>query len=123
MEYMIIEGSEQMDVSEVERLLKTTYWANSRTAEQIEKSMRNSACFGIRSDKTQQLIGFARVITDYATTWYLCDVIIDCKVFRAAGPAADPGRPRTVCAIRVCLCPRQGDDEKSPMKEKAGESK
>jgi ribosomal protein S18 acetylase RimI-like enzyme len=25
----------------------------------------------------KKLIGFARVISDYATTYYLCDVIID----------------------------------------------
>lgn len=77
MEYRIIEGADQMKVCEVERLLKMTYWADKRPAETIEKSMRNSACFGIRSGEDQKLIGFARVISDYATTWYLCDVIID----------------------------------------------
>ena len=77
MEYRIIEGADQMNVCEVERLLKMTYWADKRPAETIEKSMRNSACFGIRREEDQKLIGFARVISDYATTWYLCDVIID----------------------------------------------
>ena len=77
MEYRIIEGAEQMKVCEVERLLKMTYWADKRSTETIEKSMRNSACFGIRSGEDQKLTGFARVISDYATTWYLCDVIID----------------------------------------------
>ena len=77
MEYRIIEGANQMKVCEVERLLKMTYWADKRPTETIEKSMRNSACFGIRSGEDQKLIGFARVISDYATTWYLCDVIID----------------------------------------------
>ena len=77
MNYRIIEGEDRIGVSDVERLLKMTYWANHRPAETIEKSMRNSACFGIWSDDEQKLIGFARVISDYATTWYLCDVIID----------------------------------------------
>ncbi|MBQ6514230.1 MAG: GNAT family N-acetyltransferase [Clostridia bacterium] len=77
MEYRIIEGADRISVSEVERLLKMTYWADKRTPETIEKSMRNSACFGIRSGEDRKLIGFARVISDYATTWYLCDVIID----------------------------------------------
>ena len=77
MNYRIIEGMDQIDISEVERLLKMTYWANHRSTDTIEKSMRNSSCFGIWSDKEQKLIGFARVISDYATTWYLCDVIID----------------------------------------------
>ncbi len=77
MDFRIIEGADRISVSEVERLLKMTYWANHRSAETIEKSMRNSACFGIWSDDEQKLIGFARVISDHATTWYLCDVIID----------------------------------------------
>ena len=76
MDYRIVEGTEQISVSEAERLLKTTYWANHRTTETIGKSMRNSSCYGIRSGDGQ-LIGFARVISDYATSWYLCDVVID----------------------------------------------
>ena len=77
MNYRIIKGADRISAGEAERLLKETYWANHRSAETIEKSMRNSACFGIWSDDEQKLIGFARVISDYATTWYLCDVIID----------------------------------------------
>ena len=77
MNYRIIEGADRISVSEVERLLKMTYWAEHRPAETIGKSMRNSACFGVWSDEERKLIGFARVISDYATTWYLCDVIID----------------------------------------------
>ena len=73
----IIEGADQIGIDEVVRLLKMTYWADKRSREQIERSMRNSACYGLYSEEEQKLIGFARVITDYATTWYLCDVIID----------------------------------------------
>ncbi len=75
----IIEGADRIDPDEVARLLKTTYWANKRSKEQIEKSMRNSSCYGIylHVQGKQKLAGFARVISDYATTWYLCDVIID----------------------------------------------
>ena len=73
----IIEGMDAISTDEVVRLLKTTYWANQRPRELIEKSMRHSDCYGIYDDDEQKLIGFARVISDYATTWYLCDVIID----------------------------------------------
>jgi GNAT superfamily N-acetyltransferase len=41
----------------------------------IEKSIKNSMCFGILCDDWQ--IGFARVITDYATFAYISDVVID----------------------------------------------
>ena len=66
-----------MNIDEVIRLLRMTYWADKRPAEQIEKSMQNSSCYGVRLDDGKKLVGFARVISDYATTYYLCDVIID----------------------------------------------
>ena len=77
MKYRIIEGSEQMDSSDVQRLLKMTYWADQRPIEQIEKSMQGSSCYGVYLDDEKKLVGFGRVISDYATTYYLCDVIID----------------------------------------------
>ena len=73
----MVEGSEKMNIDEVIRLLKMTYWADKRSREQIERSMRNSSCYGVYPDNEDKLIGFARVISDYATTYYLCDVIID----------------------------------------------
>ena len=46
MNYRIIDGADGIGTGEVERLLKMTYWADKRSADTIEKSMRNSACFG-----------------------------------------------------------------------------
>jgi ribosomal protein S18 acetylase RimI-like enzyme len=66
-----------MAVEDIVRLLKATYWAGSRSPETIEKSVRNSACYGVLVDGAEHLAGFARVISDHATTWYLCDVVID----------------------------------------------
>lgn len=77
MDYRIAEGAEQMDMEDIVRLLRMTYWADKRPAETIEKSVRNSACYGVYVDGADRLAGFARVITDNATTWYLCDVVID----------------------------------------------
>ena len=77
MEYSFVEGMEQISADEAFELLKTTYWANKRSREQVEKSMRNSVCYGIRLAEGRKLAGFARVITDWATTYYLCDVVID----------------------------------------------
>lgn len=56
-------------------MLKTTPWAKGRPREQMERAIENSLCFGVFMDGLQ--IGFARVITDYTTTYYLCDVVID----------------------------------------------
>ena len=77
MDYRIVEGAEQIGTEDVVRLLHTTYWAEKRPAELIERSMRNSACYGVVSGEDGRLMGFARVVSDWATTYYLCDVVID----------------------------------------------
>lgn len=75
--YYISDSKEKIQIEEVIRLLRQTYWANSRSRKMIEKSIENSLCFGVYLEENDLQIGFARVITDYATTYYLCDVIID----------------------------------------------
>ena len=77
MKYRIIDGSEKLNLDEVAGLLKMTYWADKRSVEQIRKSMDNSSCYGVYLDDEKRLVGFARVISDFATTYYLCDVVID----------------------------------------------
>ena len=84
MNYRIIDGADGMDSRDVAALLKTTYWANKRSLETIEKSMRNSSCYGVYLDEGKKLVGFARVISDDATTYYLCDVVID-PAYRGRG--------------------------------------
>lgn len=77
MKYRIISSAEEMSTEEIVRLLRMTYWADKRPVEQIKKSVQNSSCYGVRLEEEGQLVGFARVISDHATTYYLCDVIID----------------------------------------------
>ena len=84
MNYRIVDDLDQMNLSDIIRLLKSTYWADKRSDEQIEKSARNSSCYGIFAEGEDKLAGFARVISDYATTYYLCDVVVD-EVYRNKG--------------------------------------
>jgi GNAT superfamily N-acetyltransferase len=65
----------KIDIDRVCSLLSKSYWASSRTKDVIVKSLENSLCFSLFHDEIQ--IGLIRVITDYATFAYLCDVIID----------------------------------------------
>lgn len=51
-----------------------SYWAKNIPLEVVEKAIENSLCFGIYIEGQQ--IGFARVITDYATFGYLADVFV-----------------------------------------------
>lgn len=66
----------QLDPRDVQRLLEQTYWAKGRPLQVVAKSMKNSLCFGVFSPENQ-LIGFARMITDFAVTYYVSDVVID----------------------------------------------
>lgn len=63
-------------------LSEESYWAKHIPMEIVKKSIEGSLCFGVY-DKDKQ-IGFARVITDYATFGYLADVFID-KNYRGKG--------------------------------------
>lgn len=84
MNYTIIEGYDRMDFAKIMALLKQTYWADKRPEEQVRRSIENSRCYGVYLEETQKLVGFARVISDFATTYYLCDVIID-ETYRHCG--------------------------------------
>jgi GNAT superfamily N-acetyltransferase len=65
-----------------EFLSERSYWANQRTKEQTLTAIKNSLPFGVYKGKNQ--IGFARVVTDYATFAYLGDVFI-IEEFRGIG--------------------------------------
>jgi N-acetylglutamate synthase-like GNAT family acetyltransferase len=79
MKYRILDGRDKMELKDIIKLLKSTYWADKRSDEQIKKSIQNSSCYGIYLEDEEKLAGFARVISDYATTYYLCDVVIDAE--------------------------------------------
>jgi len=55
-------------------LRNESYWAKDRAPEKIRKSIENSLCVGAYRDGRQ--IGFARVVSDYATVYYLADIFI-----------------------------------------------
>jgi GNAT superfamily N-acetyltransferase len=55
-------------------LSKESYWAKNIPLEIVERSIENSLCFGVYLDDKQ--IGFARIMSDYATFAYLADVFI-----------------------------------------------
>jgi len=74
-EYKISTDKELISMDRLAELLHQTYWAHSRSKETIETSLKNSLCFGVYHHDT--MVGFARVVTDHATMYWLCDVIVD----------------------------------------------
>ena len=73
-----ISDKEEIKLDELIKLLRQTYWASERQEEQVIKALENSIHFGAY-DEEGHLIGFARVVTDFVTIYYLCDVIVDEK--------------------------------------------
>jgi GNAT superfamily N-acetyltransferase len=55
-------------------LANTSYWAKGRSLEVVQRSIENSLNFGVFKGNEQ--VGFARVVTDYATFAWLADVFI-----------------------------------------------
>jgi GNAT superfamily N-acetyltransferase len=55
-------------------LSRRSYWARGRPFEIVKASVEHSLCFGVYRDREQA--AFARVVTDYATFAWLCDVFV-----------------------------------------------
>ncbi len=69
---------------EVHELLKKAYWAKDRSEPVTQKAISNSLNYAIFETNSERLVGFARVVTDYSTVYYLSDVYID-EEFRGRG--------------------------------------
>jgi GNAT superfamily N-acetyltransferase len=73
--YLISTDAAKLDLNVVYRYLsETSYWAKNRPHDVVRRSIAHSLCFGVYEDGAQ--VGFARVVTDYATFAWLCDVFI-----------------------------------------------
>lgn len=62
---------------EVHTLLQKSCWASDRTIAVTRRALEKSLNFGIFETASDKLVGYARIVTDYATMYYLCDVCID----------------------------------------------
>ena len=74
-DYKFSDNKNLISLDNVCKLLNKTYWANNRQMEINKKAIENSICIGIY--KNNEIIGFSRIVTDYATMYWLADVIID----------------------------------------------
>ena len=74
-EYTISTDPARLDVDLiVEFLQQRSYWARDRSRAKIERSIAHSLNFGLY--RGSQQVGFARLVTDYTTFVYVCDVFI-----------------------------------------------
>ncbi len=73
-DYEISTDPARIDAVAVHEFLTISYWAKGIPLETVRLSIENSIPFGVYHG--QQLVGFARIISDRATFAYLADVFI-----------------------------------------------
>jgi GNAT superfamily N-acetyltransferase len=74
-DFFISTDRELLRLDVVHRFLTNCYWSKGISREVVERSIEHSLCFGIyEQDGTQ--VGFARVVSDFATVAYLGDVFV-----------------------------------------------
>ena len=81
-DFLISTDVERLDLDVIHSFLKDAYWCEGRSREKVVHSIRNSLNFGVYHNNEQ--VGFARVVTDYATFFWLCDVFV-LEEFRGLG--------------------------------------
>ena len=76
-EHVISTDPSMLDLNAVHGFLQRSYWAAERPLETVKRSVEGSLNFGLYRAKDRHQVGFARVVTDFATFAWLCDVFID----------------------------------------------
>ena len=73
-EYLISTDRSRLNLGIIHDFLSTSYWAAGVPEDVVRRSVENSLVFGVYRGEEQ--VGFARVVTDYATFAYLADVFV-----------------------------------------------
>jgi GNAT superfamily N-acetyltransferase len=73
--YTITDDPSRLDTKAMHAYLRRAYWSEEIPLETVERAARNSLCIGTY-DGTNAQVGLTRVISDYATFAYLCDVYV-----------------------------------------------
>jgi N-acetylglutamate synthase-like GNAT family acetyltransferase len=73
-EFTVSTDPRRVDLRAVHAFLTDCYWARGIPRDVVRRSVENSLCFGIYHGN--ELVGFARVISDRATFAYVADVFV-----------------------------------------------
>jgi GNAT superfamily N-acetyltransferase len=74
-EHTISTDQSRLDFNLIHNFLtNSSYWAVGRSLETVKRSIENSLAFGLYENERQ--VGFARIVTDYATFAWVADVFI-----------------------------------------------
>ncbi|MFF5636298.1 GNAT family N-acetyltransferase [Streptomyces sp. NPDC012825] len=83
--YEISSDPARIDAARVHHWISTdSYWAHGRPREKQDRAIAGSLNVGAYHRETGEMSAYARVVTDYATFAWLCDVYVD-RPARGAG--------------------------------------
>jgi GNAT superfamily N-acetyltransferase len=74
-DFLISTDPARLDLDVIHGFLTNCYWAKGIPREIVARSMEHAMCFGIYDGNGVQ-VGFARVISDFATIAYVGDVFV-----------------------------------------------
>lgn len=80
--YILYDEKERVDIAALHALLRQTYWAGSRSRDKVEMLVANSTCFSLYNK--EELIGFVRVVSDFASTSWVADMVVK-STYRGQG--------------------------------------
>lgn len=73
--YTLSDDAARLDLRAVHAYLTRSYWSMGIPLEVVERAVRQSLCIGAY-DAAGAQVGLVRVISDYATYCYVCDVYV-----------------------------------------------
>ena len=74
-EFLISTDPARLNLDVIHGFLTNCYWSKGIPREVVARSIEHSLCFGVYDGSGAQ-VGFARVVSDFATVAYLGDVFI-----------------------------------------------
>jgi hypothetical protein len=74
-EFLISTDRQRLSLDVIHGFLTNCYWAKDIPRETVARSIEHALCFGIYDGSGAQ-VGFARVVSDFATVAYLGDVFV-----------------------------------------------
>lgn len=74
-EFTVSTDPSRLDLDAIHNFLANCYWAKGEPREVVARSIEHALCFGVYDGSSAQ-VGFARVISDFATIAYVGDVFV-----------------------------------------------
>lgn len=74
--YVITTEPTRIDAAQIHAMLRTAYWSERIRIDVVERAIKNSLVVVAIENTTGKTVAVARLVTDYATFAWLCDVFV-----------------------------------------------